>query len=110
MSNLYRVAISAGAERDLGDIHRWIADDRGDEAADAFLGDVIDRIEALERFPLRGPVPREIAGLGMDMFRQSTMGRYRLIYRVDPGVATILMIADGRRDLQSLLEARLLGR
>lgn len=106
----YRVAIGAGAQRDLVEIHRWVADDRGADAAAELLDDMIERIEALERFPVRGPVPREIAGLGMDMFRQSSMGRYRLIYRVDPGQVTILMIADGRRDLQSLLEARLLAR
>lgn len=110
MSTLYRVAISASAERDLADIHRWIADDRGVDAAEALLDDMVERIDALERYPMRGPVPREIAGLGMDMFRQSSMGRYRLIYRVDPGLVTILMIADARRDLQSLLEARLLSR
>lgn len=110
MTEAYRVAIGAGAERDLADIHRWIADDRGHDAAERFLDDMIDRIDALERFPLRGPVPREIAGLGMDMFRQSTTGPYRLIYRVDPDLVTILMIADGRGDLQSLLAARLLAR
>lgn len=110
MSERYRVAISAGAQGDLADIHRWIADDRGTDAAESFLDGVIERIDTLELYPLRGPVPREIAGLGMDLFRQSSMGRYRLIYRVDPAQVTILMIADGRRDLQSLLEARLLGR
>ena len=110
MSERRHVAISAGAQGDLADIHRWIADDRGIDAAESFLDDIIERIETLERHPLRGPGPREIAGLGMDMFRQSSLGRYRLIYRVDQAQVTILMIADGRRDLRSLLEARLLGR
>lgn len=110
MTAAYRVAIGAGAERDLADIHRWIVDDRGQDAAERFLDDMIERIETLEHYPLRGPVPREIVGLGMDLFRQSTIGRYRLIYRVDSGLVTIPMIADGRRDLQSLLAARLLSR
>lgn len=102
--------MSVGAQGDLADIHRWIADDRGIDAAESFLDGVIERIDALELYPLRGPVPREIVGLGMDLFRQSPMGPYRLIYRVDPAQVTIVMIADGRRDLQSLLATRLLSR
>ena len=47
--------------------------------------------------------------LGIRDFRQILLPPYRLIYRVMDGTVFILLIADGRRDVQALLERRLLS-
>ena len=59
--------------------------------------------------PERGNYPRELLDLGIKDFRQVFFKPYRLIYRVMGRDVVVLVIADGRRDLQSLLARRLLG-
>lgn len=76
--------------------------------ADALLDDLLASIATLERFPERGAIPDELAKLGMREFRQLVFQAYRLIYRVIGDEVYVLLIADGRRDMQALLERRLL--
>ena len=64
----------------------------------------------LESIPERGPIPAELAALGLFDYRQHLNWPYRLIYRVFGVSVCVSVIADGRRDMQSLLERRLLGR
>jgi toxin ParE1/3/4 len=69
----------------------------------------IERVGTLETYPLRGAVPVELDALGIRDFRQILMGHFRLIYRVAGQKVFVMLIADGRRDMQSLLQQRLLA-
>lgn len=75
-------------------------------------GQVLDRIEAaiaaLARFPDRGAHPAELLALGMREYRETSFKPYRIIYRVEGRRVHVYLIADGRRDMQSLLARRLL--
>jgi toxin ParE1/3/4 len=53
-------------------------------------------------------VPQELQALGISDFRQLLLAPYRLIYRVAGDTVYVFVIADGRRDMQALLERRLL--
>lgn len=53
-------------------------------------------------------MPGELAPLGIKDFRQLVFQTYRVIYRVVANGAFVLVIADGRQDMQTLLERRLL--
>jgi toxin ParE1/3/4 len=55
-------------------------------------------------------VPGELETLGIREFRQLLFAPYRLIYRIAADSVYVLVIADGRRDMQTLLERRLLQR
>lgn len=59
--------------------------------------------------PERGSYPKELVGLGIKEYRQVFFKPYRLIYRVMGADVVVYVIADGRRDMQSLLTRRLLG-
>jgi toxin ParE1/3/4 len=59
--------------------------------------------------PARGSYPRELLGLRIKEYRQVFFKPYRLIYRVVARDVVVFVIADGRRDMQSLLARRLLG-
>jgi toxin ParE1/3/4 len=104
-----KVRLTDGAEADLEAIHDWISVNRSPAAADALLTDLVDCAQTLATFPLRGAVPKELAALGITMFRQILLPPYRIIYQVVDDTAFIVVIADGRRDMQPLLERRLLG-
>ncbi|WP_010544515.1 type II toxin-antitoxin system RelE/ParE family toxin [Sphingomonas elodea] len=109
MSGRHTVYLTAGAETDLADIHGWIAAHRSPEQADAFLDLMLAKVESLETFPDRGGVPAELDALGIREFRQLVAPPYRLIYRVIVDHVFVLLVADGRRDFQALLERRLLS-
>jgi toxin ParE1/3/4 len=65
-------------------------------------------VGSLSRFPERGSYPKELVVLGIKEYRQTSFKPYRVIYRTGSQV-TIYLIADGRRDMQSVLARRLLG-
>jgi toxin ParE1/3/4 len=105
----FGVRLTRGAEIDLEALHNFMKDNRSAEQADALLDRLLAAIETLETFPLRGSVPKELDVLGIREFRQILVEPYRLIYRVGGKTVFVMVIADGRRDMQTLLERRLLG-
>jgi toxin ParE1/3/4 len=66
-------------------------------------------METLATFPERGSYPRELLALGVREYRQMFFQPYRVIYRVVGERVYVCLIADGRRDMQGLLQRRLLG-
>ena len=105
----YDVLITQGAERDLEEICDHIAEFDSPEKADYVLSRLLEVAERLAAFPDRGPHPKELQELGIREYRQTFFKPYRLIYRVIGKRVLIYLIADGRRDMQSLLSRRLLG-
>ena len=77
--------------------------------ANHVLEELIDVVESLSKFPERGGYPKELVGLGIKEYRQTLFKPYRVIYRVTGSQVIIYLIADGRRDMQSVLARRLLG-
>jgi toxin ParE1/3/4 len=106
----FEVELTQGAEDDLDSIYRYLAENRSSDDAERLLDAFLDKIRTLERYPLRGSVPKELESIGIREYRQVLMKPYRLIYRVAADEVFIMLIADGRRDMQALLERRLLGR
>lgn len=105
----FGVMLTRGAEEDLETIHAYLAENRPADAV-TLLDEFESAIETLEQFPSRGAIPRELETLGIRDFRQILLGPYRIVYRIDTNTVFILVIADGRRDMQALLERRLLIR
>jgi toxin ParE1/3/4 len=77
--------------------------------ADQVLDGILQATEALRTLPDRGSCPNELRSLGISEYRQVLFKPYPLIYRVHAQLVVIYVVADGRRDMQSLLMRRLLG-
>ncbi len=105
----YEVLITESAERDLEDICDYIAESDSPAKAEYVLTRVAEVARQLATFPERGSHPKELLALGIREYRQTSFKPYRLIYRVIGRQVFISLIADGRRDMQSLLSRRLLG-
>jgi len=105
----YEVLITQGAERDLEEIYDHIAEFDSPEKAEYVLSRLLEVAERLATFPDRGPHPKELQALGIREYRQTYFKPYRLIYRVIGKQVFVYLIADGRREMQSLLAGRLLG-
>lgn len=105
----FEVLLTEGAEQDLEAIHDYIADFDCVANANYVLDQLMAVVDGLSRFPERGSYPKELVALGIKEYRQSSFKPYRVIYRVIDSQVVIFLIADGRRDMQSVLARRLLG-
>jgi len=105
----FEVRMTAHAVRDLEEIVDWIARHDGPDRAQHVLGRIRAAVDALKRLPERGPHPAELIALGIREYRETFFKPYRLVYHVDGARVFISLIADGRRDMQSLLARRLLA-
>ncbi len=105
----HEVLLTAGAEKDLEEIFDYIAEFDSPVNANHVLDQLLKVIDSLATFPERGSYPKELLALGIREYRQAFFKPYRLIYRVIEKRIFIYLIADGRRDMQSLLSRRLLA-
>ncbi len=105
----FEVLLTNDAARDLEEIYNYIALHDSHEKADY----VLDRFEKVfssqSEFPERGAYPNELLMLGIREYRETFFKPYRIFYRVIANIVYVLLIADGRRDMQSLLQRRLLN-
>ncbi|MCL4780671.1 MAG: type II toxin-antitoxin system RelE/ParE family toxin [Gammaproteobacteria bacterium] len=105
----FEVVLTEDAERDLEDIFTHIATHDSPQSAEHVLERILAIAESLSITPARGSQPKELRDLGDQDYRQVFFKPYRLIYRVVGNAVAVYLIADGRRDMQSLLARRLLG-
>ena len=105
----FEVLLTEGAERDLEAIYDYIAEFDSLGSAGHVLGSLMEAVEGLSKAPERGSYPKELIALGIKEYRQVFFKPYRVIYRTTGKQVVVYLIADGRRDMQSLLARRLLG-
>jgi toxin ParE1/3/4 len=105
----FEVLLTKGAEQDLEAIHDTIAGFDCVNNAEYVLDQLMEVVESLSKFPERGNYPKELVALGIKEYRQTAFKPYRVIYRVMGSQVIIYLIADGRRNMQSVLARRLLG-
>ena len=105
----FKVLLTEGAEQDLEAIHDYIAEFDCVANANYVLDELMGVVESLSKYPERGSYPKELIGLGIKEYRQTFFKPYRVIYRITGSQVVIYLIADGRRDMQSVLARRLLG-
>src|SRR3954466_3832228 len=105
----FKVLLTEDAERDLEDLYTYIAEHDCKQKADYVLDRLLEVTDNLATSPERGLIPRELAALGIQEYRQIFFKPYRLIYRQIDQQVVIYVIGDGRRDMQSLLSRRLLS-
>ncbi|MBE9539689.1 MAG: type II toxin-antitoxin system RelE/ParE family toxin [Proteobacteria bacterium] len=103
----YRVLLSEEAEQDLIDIYRYIALHDCVENADYVLDQLESICSRLTDMPERGHIPPELSRIGITSHREVNFKPYRVIYEVIRQNVFVHCILDGRRDIPSLLERRL---
>jgi toxin ParE1/3/4 len=104
----FAVFLTNDAARDLEALHDYIAGNDAPQEASYVLERIEKVFSMLSEFPERGGYPKELLALGIREYREVFFKPYRIIYRVIDKDVYVLLIADGRRDMQSLLQQRLL--
>jgi toxin ParE1/3/4 len=104
----FEVLIASEAERDIEDIYRYIAEHDGAVNAAGVLAGIESACARLVELPNRGNVPKELERLGITEYRETHFKPYRIIYQVANRTVVVYCGLDGRRDMQTLLQRRLL--
>jgi len=104
----FAVLLTNDAARDLNALYGYIAAHDSPRKADYVLKQIEKTFSMLSEFPERGVYPKELLKLGIREYRELFFKPYRIIYRVMDKNVYVLLIVDGRRDMQSLLQRRLL--
>ena len=105
----FEVVLTQGAEHDLEALFDHIAEFDCVANAHRVLDKLVEITQSLSQLPERGSYPKELLALGIKEYRQVFFKPYRLIYRVYGQQVVVYLIADGRRDMPTLLGRRLLG-
>ncbi len=104
----FAVLLTRDAARDLNELYDYITMHDSPGNAYYVLKKIEETFSALSEFPERGIYPKELLKLGIKEYREIYFKPYRIIYRVINKTVYVLLAVDGRRDLQTLLQRRLL--
>jgi len=104
----FQIFLTDDAERDLEDLYDFIEWCDVPGKADYVLDQIEKAFSSLSENPGRGAYPKELLAIGLREYREIFIKPYRIIYRVVDKNVYIMVIADGRRDMQTLLQRRLL--
>jgi toxin ParE1/3/4 len=104
----FAVLLTHHAAHDLEELYDYVARHDASGKAEHVLGRLGKAFGSLSESPQRGAYPRELLAMGIREYREVFFKPYRIIYKVVGKNVYVLLIADGRRDLQTLLQRRLL--
>lgn len=104
----FTVHLVEDAEKDLLDIYQYIAMNDSVEQADTLLDHIEETVQKIETFPLRGHIPPELERIGVFDFKEIHYKPFRIIYEIRKSEVFVHCVLDGRRDLQELLQKRVL--
>ena len=92
---------------DLEDLYQRAVEDYRVPQAEQFLRQMAGVARNVTRYPEFSLVPPELRALGLSDYRQVVLKPYRVIYGVQDNRVIVYVVADWRRDLQSLLSRRM---
>ncbi len=104
----FQVFLTDHAVRDLEDLYDYIEQHDVPGKADRVLEQIENAFTSLSENPQRGAYPKELLAIGLREYREIFFKPYRIIYRVMAESVYVLVITDGRRDMQTLLQRRML--
>jgi toxin ParE1/3/4 len=104
----FQVYIIKDAEQDIVEIYDYIALSGSIEKAEVVFKNIEEKCLSLSEFPDRGHFPPELERIGIFEYREIHFKPYRIIYKIVDSRVYVYCVLDGRRELQKLLENRLL--
>ena len=104
----YEVVILKSAEQDLRDLRTYLLKNSGADTWQGSLNKTKAAVENLKTFPFSGVTPDALEQINLTQYRQVLAGQNRIIYELRQRIVYIHIVADTRRDMQSVLMRRLL--
>jgi toxin ParE1/3/4 len=105
----YRVYFISDTEEDLINIYKFIFLNDSKTNAEKLYTKLYNKCLTLYKNADRGRILPELKMLGITDFKEIIYKPYRIIYQVIDNEVFVHCILDGRRDIQILLQERLLN-
>lgn len=103
-----KVNLGIDAEDDLLEIYKYIFLNDSKLNADNLVEKLRSKCFVLQDYPERGHIPPEFQMINISEYLEIHYKPYRIIYRLINKEVTIHCALDGRRDMQKILQERLL--
>jgi toxin ParE1/3/4 len=104
----YKVHFIYESQEDLWDIYKYVSYSDSIEKAEYLIQKLEETCSNLSESPNRGHIPPELAKIGVMEYKEVHFKPYRIIYEISEKDVYIHSILDGRRELQELLEKRVI--
>lgn len=104
----YKVNLSFSVEEDLYEIYKYVYLTDSMEKAERLFSKLYEKCIALKEYPYRGHIPQELSLFEINDFLEIIYKPYRIIYQIIEKEVFVRCILDGRRDMQKLLQERLI--
>ena len=104
----YDIFLTHDAEEDIFEIYNYVAFHDSATKAGKLFDKLKDTCLSLDEFPERGHIPPELERINVFDFLEIHYKPYRIIYQIRGKDVYIHCVLDGRRDLQDLLQRRIL--
>ena len=104
----HTVYIVSDAEEDLFDIYSYVALNDSPLMAERLTGKIREVCLGLEEFPDRGHFPPVLAAIDVYDYLEVHYKPFRVVCQVVGEDVFVHCVLDGRRDMQELLQRRLL--
>lgn len=104
----FKVNLTSSTDTDLLEIYKYVFNHDSEEKADDLYKKLYSTCKRLENYAHRGHIPQELKEFGVEDFLEIHYKPYRVIYRIIKKEVFIYCILDGRRDMQKILQERLI--
>jgi len=104
----FEVFLISDAEKDILDIFKYIIFRDSKEKAEYVFHKIEETCKSLCSLPDRGHIPPELKRIGVMNFKEIHYKSYRIVYEIINKKVFVHCVLDGRRNLQEILEYRLL--
>jgi len=102
------VYFTKAAKQDLFEIYSHIKEEGYPLTAKSLFSQLKNTCNSLSETPERGHIPKELERIGIYDYREIHIKVYRIVYQVIGSKVYIHCVLDGRRDMQEILERRIL--
>lgn len=106
----FNIVFLKSAEQDVKALKHYLLRQFGTKTWQSSLAKLKESIQALQTQPHAGKVPDELRALNSGQYRQIISGMNRIIYEIRKETIYIHIVCDNRRDMQSLLNQRIMSR
>ncbi len=104
----FKVNFVFDAEEDLFEIYKYIYLNDSEDNAEKLYIKLYEKCKTLQNYAHRGHKVPELVQVGINEFLEIHYKPYRIIYNIVKDEVFIHCILDGKRELQKLLQERLI--
>ena len=104
----YNVFLVSDAEEDILEIYNYVSKNDSIQSAEELFNKLYETCYSPNKLAHRGHTPPELERIGFFEFLEIHYKPYRIIYQIIDSDVYIHCILDWRRDLQELMQHRLL--